>query len=279
MTDLAKDPAVHETANLLSRYACDLNGYTVDALVDYWLRRYPASWLRLAVIEALYQGRYKAISVDQILTLWHRRGHPVLHFNHEFERIICSKSSKSSPLVSELLPDVEQGKLQNEQPDAVTLRDPASLLPHHPISHGIIAETLGESRNPIPQASLSSNHEFSPFKAAQSTASVDITVLPSSAFRQGDGEGEVNSVNKPITFPEILPLGEEGWSREQVVKQPILQFIPMPEDSEFYCKLKAVYQDQEGTNSELNEDAEQSAASEQNLNSEQNANSQQEEVV
>ncbi|MCU0571155.1 MAG: hypothetical protein MUF49_31895 [Oculatellaceae cyanobacterium Prado106] len=94
MTDLAKDAA--SAIELLTRYSFDLSGYTADRLVDYWLHRYPSNWIRLAVTEALYQGRYKVISVEQILNLWRRRGRPVYHFNPEFERIISPRFPRGS---------------------------------------------------------------------------------------------------------------------------------------------------------------------------------------
>ncbi|MGA1409905.1 MAG: hypothetical protein ACO37W_09240 [Prochlorotrichaceae cyanobacterium] len=48
----------------------------------------PPSWIRIAVIEALYQGRYKVVSVQQILDIWQRRGRILSHFNREFEAIV-----------------------------------------------------------------------------------------------------------------------------------------------------------------------------------------------
>ena len=76
---------------LLTHYSFDLGGYSASELVNRWCKDYAVNWLRLAIIEALYQGRYKAISVQQILTLWHRRGQVTYHFNVEFESLICSK--------------------------------------------------------------------------------------------------------------------------------------------------------------------------------------------
>ncbi|MEB3358905.1 MAG: hypothetical protein VKK04_19425 [Synechococcales bacterium] len=76
-------------AQLLSRYGFDLEGRSPQFTIARWRQHYPESWLRLAVLEALYQGRYKVVSVEQILRLWQRRGHPVCHFNGEFARIIC----------------------------------------------------------------------------------------------------------------------------------------------------------------------------------------------
>ncbi|MFN6179402.1 MAG: hypothetical protein ACK4ZH_01705, partial [Dolichospermum sp.] len=78
-------------AKLLTHYSFDLNGYNASELINLWQVEYPLNWLHLAVIEALYQGRYKAISVQQILTFWRRKGEATYHFNMEFERMICSK--------------------------------------------------------------------------------------------------------------------------------------------------------------------------------------------
>lgn len=91
MTESVKDSVSANAAALLIHYSFDLNGYTADELVTSWAATYQPLWVRSAVIEALYQGRYKAISVEQILALWLRRGQPLYHFNHEFERIVCSK--------------------------------------------------------------------------------------------------------------------------------------------------------------------------------------------
>ena len=77
--------------SLLTHYSFDLGGYSASELVKRWENQYPSNWVHLAIIEALYQGRYKAVSAQQILTLWLRRNHPSYHFNMEFERLICNK--------------------------------------------------------------------------------------------------------------------------------------------------------------------------------------------
>ncbi|PAX55886.1 hypothetical protein CK510_10760 [Brunnivagina elsteri CCALA 953] len=76
---------------LLIHYSFDLSGYQASDLVLQWQSQFPANWLHLAVVEALYQGRYKAFSVQQILAMWQRREQATFHFNMEFERLICSK--------------------------------------------------------------------------------------------------------------------------------------------------------------------------------------------
>ncbi|MGL5835704.1 MAG: hypothetical protein ACRC1Z_21100, partial [Waterburya sp.] len=72
-------------------YAFDLGRDNAEKLLEYWLDMYHANWIRLATIEALYLGRYKAISVEQILNVWLRIGTPNPHFTYEFERLICRK--------------------------------------------------------------------------------------------------------------------------------------------------------------------------------------------
>lgn len=81
--------AIAQTVALMHYYGFDTQGYTAVEQIAQWLQTYSAIWIRLATIEALYQGRYKTISIEQILIFWTRRSHPAHHFNHEFESLIC----------------------------------------------------------------------------------------------------------------------------------------------------------------------------------------------
>ncbi|MGD1702082.1 hypothetical protein [Dapis sp. BLCC M229] len=86
---MTEEPSISALAEaLLTKYDFDLGGETSEQLIARWQNNYQVEWLSLAVIEALYLGRYKAISVQQILTLWERRGQPIYHFNSEFQNII-----------------------------------------------------------------------------------------------------------------------------------------------------------------------------------------------
>ncbi|MGK7930869.1 MAG: hypothetical protein AB4041_05480 [Microcystaceae cyanobacterium] len=89
MADSTFDLTTIQIMAILRHYGFDLRGYTPIELIDQWGKLYSALWIRLAVIEALYQGRYKALSVEQILQHWLRKGKPTIHFSHEFERLIC----------------------------------------------------------------------------------------------------------------------------------------------------------------------------------------------
>lgn len=114
------------TVALLIHYSFDLSGYSASELVNRWQAQYPGNWLHLAVVEALYQGRYKAISVQQILTFWQRRGVAIFHFNMEFERLICSKFPESlTEQTQAALPAVKQST--NLLPPA-----PAKPAPNNP---------------------------------------------------------------------------------------------------------------------------------------------------
>ncbi|NET25836.1 hypothetical protein [Okeania sp. SIO1I7] len=86
MTEQSSISALAEA--LLNKYDFDLADETSEELITRWHNKYKIEWLPLAVVEALYLGRYKAVCVEQILTLWERRGQPVYHFNSEFQNII-----------------------------------------------------------------------------------------------------------------------------------------------------------------------------------------------
>ncbi|NJK34840.1 MAG: hypothetical protein HC919_07735 [Oscillatoriales cyanobacterium SM2_2_1] len=75
---------------LLQRYSFDLGTYTINDLIRAW-SSYDTDWVRMAILESLYQGRYKAVSVSQILGIWRRRGEPCHRFTREFERLVCSE--------------------------------------------------------------------------------------------------------------------------------------------------------------------------------------------
>ncbi|MFP4134481.1 MAG: hypothetical protein ACLFQP_11200 [Halothece sp.] len=86
---------------LIENYGFELQGENPEELAERWLEDYEPRWVRLAIIEALYLGRYKVLSVEQILSLWDRRGQPKIHFTHEFEHLICRRLPKALRQFSE----------------------------------------------------------------------------------------------------------------------------------------------------------------------------------
>ena len=90
MTALNIGREAQQAIVLIKSFSLELNQYSPESQVLYWLNRYRAAWIRDAIIEAVYQGRYKIISVQHILQIWHRRGEPVRHFTSGFEQVIAS---------------------------------------------------------------------------------------------------------------------------------------------------------------------------------------------
>ena len=93
-----ENPNVLQTVSLLTAYCFDLRGLAPTQIMNEWLRTFSALWIRLAVIEALYLGRYKAISVEHLLQFWEVKGQPNLHFSAEFEQMVSQRLPKSLSL-------------------------------------------------------------------------------------------------------------------------------------------------------------------------------------
>ncbi|MDY7007112.1 MAG: hypothetical protein SWX82_25075 [Cyanobacteriota bacterium] len=108
MTEQSSISALTEA--LLNKYDFDLADETSEQMITRWHNKYKVEWLPLAVVEALYLGRYKAVCVEQILTLWERRGQPVYHFNSEFQNIITKN------ILTNLTSEIDTQSLQPEIP-------------------------------------------------------------------------------------------------------------------------------------------------------------------
>ena len=91
-------PEVISILKLLREYSFDIDHYSSEVLISQWVQQFGYRWVGNAITEALYQGRYKIISVDHILQLWQRRGQPIRHFSREFESIILGPIPLSDPI-------------------------------------------------------------------------------------------------------------------------------------------------------------------------------------
>ncbi len=213
------DLAIAYAIALLSHYGFELRGYTAKELVDLWLKHYSAHWVRLGVIEALYQGRYKAISVDQILAVWARRGQPIYRFTHEFERLISRKlpQSLTAPLDG----------LSTESSQEPSLPPLPSSFPD-PFDESAMPEAIGH--DPAPP----DRQDIPPLAAMPKEEAIDETPANSDEL---DPEMFSNR-GSSATY-------NANWSRCEGNKPPIHQFTPPPDSSDFYLKLKTVVQQQE----------------------------------
>lgn len=313
MTESVKDSVSANAAALLIHYSFDLNGCTADELVTSWASTYQPLWVRSAVIEALYQGRYKAISVGQILALWRRRGQPLYHFNHEFERIVCSKFPQvlvpKVPAVGEVAP-LPSPKFPPQSHWRYLLPAAARTdnIPVAPVmgSAALAAASLSASAEelsipsyltdersrpetpPSPKscdlAAASGLVQLSPGsdpepviantdQAAPETITSEVVVdlppatepiLPQTprAINAEMGTSEPD-IAADVSLESVLaeadrllaglpqmdsePTSTESALANQAKTEPIHQFVPIPESSEFYTKLKAVAQSPEDT--------------------------------
>ncbi len=89
LTTFSTSQEAQQAAALMEGYRFELGYHDASQWISLWLERYRPMWIRDAVVEALYQGRYKAYSVRQILELWHKRGQPIRHTTYEFEAAVC----------------------------------------------------------------------------------------------------------------------------------------------------------------------------------------------
>ncbi len=167
MTEQAKEATeqvkatIAEVVALLTHYSFDLGSHAADRLVIQWLTTYPTIWVRNAAIEALYQGRYKAVSVEQILMLWQRRGKSFPHYNHDFERLVCHKLPRnlsgyahSAPLLTEpLSPHAPPPAIASLVPATNELPIPTPTAERDKADPPAIApiETTRVSRHPVLQ--------------------------------------------------------------------------------------------------------------------------------
>lgn len=227
MREQTTDLAIAYAIALLSHYKFELRGYKAEELVNLWLRNYPANWVRLGVIEALYLGRYKAVSVEQILAVWGRRGQPIYRFTHEFERLISRK------LPQNLTTPLNASSTQVNQEVNLPQVNPAS------------SELINELISVKEEASTSLLEE----NAQEDASTVQQDTLPPATTSLEDlTEIPVESDAPVLQFMRNVgatPSYNADWSRCEVSKQPIDQFTPPPDASGFYLKLKAVLQQQD----------------------------------
>jgi len=262
---MANDPAAYAAA-LMVCYSFDLGGYSIDRLMGVWLNDYSPNWVRLAAIEALYQGRYKAISVDQILFSWHRRGQPCPHFNPEFERLI---GQFPQDLAAAEAVELEQGHSSLTQPELLQLPAPA-LAPVDRVSEATPGPAISSPSSP--EAALPSDldspflEDPAPSEALPLQEAVDLADAPAAIAvpiteAQEDAIAPRDStppapLSDPTTEPtessrpiygkfranaRIAPVRlTDSTEAEAATQRPIHQFTPVDVSSEFYTKLKAV---------------------------------------
>ena len=203
MREFDNDPVISQAVELMNSYSLDLHGYTTEEILSQWLNKYHANWIRLAIIEALYLGRYKAISVEQILGVWARMGNPNPHFSHEFERLICRKLPRNS----NTLP--ENTSVTSSLEEKILKEKIAALNK----SKGITSESFSPQEKTVENNKTGNNKKD-----------------PNKSTPESIGAAESDS--------KISQL--KNRSRPNFEQEPIHDFTPTPDVSPFYHKLKSL---------------------------------------
>jgi hypothetical protein len=216
MTSPTPEIVAAEAAALLVHYSFDMGDATVEATIARWLREFPADWIRLAAIEALYQGRYKIVSVRQILSLWQRRTQPNCHFNSDFERLVCRDVSDRLTQQWETTLDSSHDR-PSQSP---------SLPPTSPIVEWGKAPLAPDRQKPLPEPSATPTLPEPPPPE---------NACPNDAL--------------PASQPARPTNGSTSHPRS------IYQFAPSSDRSDFYARLKTIAQhDRQSGNAENEED-------------------------
>jgi hypothetical protein len=232
MTELTKDLAVAQTIALITSYSFDLQGYKIAELLSLWLDNYHASWVRLATIEALYLGRYKVISVEQILQVWSRLGSPNTHFTHEFERLICRKLPRhlvnQSESSEENLPQINQKIL-----------DPPINISNSSTSVSTKYQTLSSGERESPSFAMSEPGKSTPKPELplpeENSHQIQEPVFPSTSLSSEEQAMEVKE-------QDFFKRDDTDGVKDTAYHTPIHRFTPLPDVSPLFYKLKAVAQ-------------------------------------
>ena len=203
MREFDNDPAISQTVELMNSYGLDLRGHTTQEIISQLLDKYQANWIRLATIEALYLGRYKVISIEQILSVWLRLGNPNPHFSHEFERLICRK-----------LP-----------------RNPTYLLENTSVTPSLEEKILEEEI-----AALGQNKSITPASLASKPQKQSDETLEKNSENSSSSLSETPQANEAGL---AMPAREER-ARSNSEQPTIGKFTPIPDASPFYNKLKSL---------------------------------------
>jgi hypothetical protein len=260
MADPSNDATVKLAIALLKQYGFDQGELTADQLLDYWLRSYPARWIQMALIQALYQGRYKAVSVEQILRLWLRRGQPTYHFNHEFERLVCHDLPRAlAPSRQGLQIDVEPVRKPIHPKPASSETAKRTAPAKSSNRQGATSGSKGSSANSSSDSSssdLKPQPRFAQKLALEPSAEVKARSQPDNikGARQGGLISQSSSqqayVPRPSSATQSAPFptaSSTSWSDHsgsesefQTEHPPIHQFQPHAQDSTFSDKLLAI---------------------------------------
>jgi hypothetical protein len=193
---------------LILHYGFDLGGQSARAIVRSWRSKYDPSFLPLAVVESLHLGRYKAVSIEQVLNGWQRRGDPIFHFNPEFAEMVSGPEALALMTIvddQELASDTEPEKILFSASEIAEVHRSTEVFE---LSDPALDEGLG-----LPAVSAAA-----PVPEPNQPVSLELT---------------------PISYPSVSPqIPLDHWQPVEPIKEP--PFEPPAQVSQFYYKLRAM---------------------------------------
>lgn len=213
---------------LLQEYSFELGGFNPQELVRFWQQTLAVEpvWIRAAVLEALYLGRYKAFSVEQILHMWKRRRQSMRHFNHDFERVVFGPLD---PHFSQTAFIVAASPAPSTAP--VSPNPPADQADQvDPLLAAKTEPSDAEKTKPLPSV-------------PEPVAPVPAQVVPASASGGGSesgGDSDADQGAREVSAPAISFTLAEPVDEPFQGPVPIQKFVPVQQPSGFYNRLQAV---------------------------------------
>jgi hypothetical protein len=221
---------------MLCCYGFDLGGQTAVNVVRTWGRQYDSSWLVPAIIATLDRGRYKAVSIDQVLAGWQRRGQPQLRFSKEFAAMVLSKLGQPVVLWDEVdwPPDFLDGEIercaQQEQGAAVPVV-PREIPRPEP-------ETLSPAR-PAPIPKLATASLSFPALDEDEDAALDRSLVAGAQRSEMAATVLIASSYPPAPLRKPSSDWRETATPESVPELPEV-FTPPTQVSQFYYRLRSM---------------------------------------
>jgi len=216
---------------LLATYSFDPEAYPAEVVIAGWLEQFGSVWVSHAITEALYQGRYKLISIDQILQLWHRRGQPIRHFNREFESIILGQTL--------LLPTSYSDGARVSTPKQPTTSTGAAKRRQTTVAAPPAVQGDESTELPAPQ---DEEHRVEPGDDRPADLDDQGAIAPPDLALNSESPAE--SAPDPHSrgvIPNFRPLVPDlaiAWVQAEAI-QP---FVPQREESDLHQRLRAVVQ-------------------------------------
>ncbi|PSB46895.1 hypothetical protein [Chamaesiphon polymorphus] len=216
---------------VIDLYGLELDGDRVDTLVASWLQKYDNSWIIKAIVESLYRGRYKIVSVDNILKDWQRLGRPRYNFTPEYEREILQN-----------LPAVVELPAASDSPAQVSAEEPVQA------DFPVAPRSRQDAKLLDPEESAPFQYHHCPIpapplnppaidRAASEDPQLQVANITKSIESFSGTEAHPNSSVPSAPAERLDTHGRDPHSEDQIEPDTM---VDRPTKSKLFCTLKAI---------------------------------------